>query len=630
MRKSKIKEESRKIPDIVLFDDLKALKGEDKEALFFTLDNDMCDKARERGFNCRNTNDYVDSKDLELKNPDYELMREWLSKLATYDGINLGLLVQNMFSLLEANQKFRVYKVLKELIAKEKPESVKVVTKGKPIYRWNEVGDPEIPVGLVESMANSKGIDFKLENIGLTTSIKNRIFKLTAPFLLRSIERFTESIIRIKRGIISKNANAKIIVFLANTNNLHVIEPVLKYLDKQGVELLIIIQSHGFFNFGLDRKKYKLLRDWGEVRSFESYQNKSIYKIVTVERKRLKELWNEIKSDDDLQKEFLLGDVNVWKAFEDSFWFYYAVQFPRLVKYIETGKRILKIEKPEVVVFKAGPVPDGTFTTVAEKFQIPTVLISHGIYFPPQIYIPKCKHVAVWGPKFKDYMILSGLDKQQQVAVTGAPNYDILTKLESKEDLRRELGLPLSKTIVTFATQGFTDQITRKLTYEVLRSIKDLNKVLLVIKPHPLEKTKLYKKFLREFDAGISLDKAILMPGVNISKLIKASDLLLTVNSTTALEANVIGTPVLTLNFTEQKDLFYSQEGGAVGVETPEALTDTVYKALYDEKFKERISINRNEFLQNYSFNEDGGATERAANLIMQVIEESKRKKGLK
>jgi len=117
------------------------------------------------------------------------------------------------------------------------------------------------------------------------------------------------------------------------------------------------------------------------------------------------------------------------------------------------------------------------------------------------------------------------------------------------------------------------------------------------------------------------------MPEVNTSKLIKASDLLLTVHSTVALESNIIGTPVLTLSFTEEKDPFYSQEGGAVGVENPETLTDTIYKALYDGKFRERMSINRKEFLQKYTFNEDGRATERAANLVMQVIGEADRKK---
>ena len=615
-------------PDIILFDDLKALKEAEKEALFFTLDKNLFDKARERGFNCRSTEDYIESEDLDLNNPDFELMREWLSKLTTYDDIKLGSLMPDLFINLEAMQKFRVYKILKELIDKETPKAVKVVTKGKLIYRWTEVGDTEIPVGLVESIANDKGIDFKSEYIGLTIPIKNKIFKLTAPFLLRTIERFTESLIRIKRRAIPKNGkNPKIMIFLHDDQNWHVIEPVLKYLGEQGADLLIILQSHGFFNFGLGKKKWEHLRSFGEVRSFESYQNKAIYKIMTEERKRLKKLWNEIKGDGEFQKAFLLDDANVWKAFEDSFWFYYSVQFPRLVKYIETGKRVHKIEKPDVIVFLAdGPVPSRTFAAVAEKLQVSTILLMHGIHPPTKIYIPTCKYVAVWGQKFKDYNISKGLNRQR-VTVTGAPNYDALTKLESKGDLRMELGLPASVLIVTFATQPFSEQMRREWTYEVLRRMKELNEVLLIIRPHPREDPKIYRKFLREFNTHIPSDKIKLMHGVNISKLLKASDLLITVNSTVALEANVIGTPVVTLNFMEEKDLFYSQEGGAVGVENPEALTDVIHKALYDEKFKVRMAINRNEFLRKFSFNKDGGATERVAKLVMQVWEESKRKK---
>jgi len=626
MLKPKIKEAGRKAgrknPDIVLFDDFKAIKDAEKDGLFFfTLDKNLCDVARERGFNCRSPEDYTDSKGLETTNADFELMRKWLSNLAAYDGVKLGLLVQNMFIQLEAIQKFRVYKILKELFDKENPKAVKVVTKGRPIYRWTEIGDTEIPVGLVESLANDRGINFKsewLRNNCLTTST---LFKLMAPFLLRSIERVTESVIRIKSGR-GNVSNAKIIIFLSDTHNLYVIEPVLKCLKKVGVELLIIFQSHGFFNFRLTKKKYEDLQNLCEIRSFESYQNKTIYKIATEERKRLKKLWEEILK---VQQEFRLEDVNVWKAFEEQFWIYYAVQFPRLVKYIETGKRILKIEKPEVVVFKEdGPVPSRTFSTVAAKFRVPTVLISHGIYFPTKIYVPTCNYVAVWGPKFKDYMILKGLN-EEQVTVTGAPNYDALTELESKEDLRRELGLPENKPLVTFATQGFSDQIRRKLIFEVLKSMKKLDEVLLVIKPHPREKPKLYRNLLKEFNADISSDKIVLMPGVNTSKLVKASDLLLTVHSTVALESNVIGTPVVTLNFTAEKDLFYSQEGGAVGVENPETLTDTIYKALFDEEFREEMKINRDEFLRKFIACKDGCAAERAADLVLEVMKKSKK-----
>ena len=155
--------------------------------------------------------------------------------------------------------------------------------------------------------------------------------------------------------------------------------------------------------------------------------------------------------------------------------------------------------------------------------------------------------------------------------------------------------------------------------------MKKLDEVLLVIKPHPREKPKLYRNLLKEFNADISSDKIVLMPGVNTSKLVKASDLLLTVHSTVALESNVIGTPVVTLNFTAEKDLFYSQEGGAVGVENPETLTDTIYKALFDEEFREEMKINRDEFLRKFISCKDGCAAERAADLVLEVMKKSKK-----
>ena len=606
---------------IIIFDDIKALRGDYKESLFFTLDEILCSVAKERGFNCKCPKDYNDSLDLTVESGEFDLMRRWLSVLEDYDNISLGSLMEDTFIHLDAMQKIRLYKIFNHLIENEKPTDIKIITRGKLLYAWDKLGSTEIPVSLVKSMAENIGLNITIEYVGRSILIKNRLYKLFMTSLL-NIERLTESFIRFRYGRklenLSCGKNGDILVFLSNTYNLGVIEPILKILNEEGMNITIVLQSHGFFNFGPNKEELEYLGNFGRVKLFESYQDSSVMRAMQLIRKKFKDDFKRLNNDQEFQRSFSFGKVNMWEVFRELFRFYYYVQFPRIVKYIETGKRIFRVEEPKLVIFKAdGPTPDRTFATVANSLNIPTILVSHGIYFPNKSYVPKCKFVTVWGPKFKEYMELKGVNSND-VIITGAPHYDDLIKLKkSKNNFREELNLPDGK-IVTFATQGFSEMINQKLVSEVMRVLTEIKDITLVIKPHPREDPEFYRKFF-----GNS-DRTIILPEVDISKLIKASDLLLTVNSTVALESNVIGTPVLTLNFTEEKDDFYGKEGGAISVNDESKLVDVVFRSLFNDEYREEIYTRHLEFLKKYTFNEDAKASERVVELVRQTLAREK------
>jgi predicted glycosyltransferase len=102
-----------------------------------------------------------------------------------------------------------------------------------------------------------------------------------------------------------------------------------------------------------------------------------------------------------------------------------------------------------------------------------------------------------------------------------------------------------------------------------------------------------------------------------------ACDLLITKNSTTAVEAVALGKPVIVLNLDRTPDAVdYVAEGVAVGVYSQESLTETITSLLDDDHV---LASKRPDYIRRNIYRVDGQASERVAQLVKRIIrEESK------
>jgi CDP-glycerol glycerophosphotransferase (TagB/SpsB family) len=126
----------------------------------------------------------------------------------------------------------------------------------------------------------------------------------------------------------------------------------------------------------------------------------------------------------------------------------------------------------------------------------------------------------------------------------------------------------------------------------------------LVIKLHPSEKLEEYREI-----PGMAEQKVIICRDVDLYGLLHASELLMTVHSTVALEAMILDKPVITVNLTGKPDVMpYAESGAALGVYRKEDLAPAINKALYDPEVREKMAGKREKFVYDHAYKLDGQA----------------------
>ena len=587
-------------------------RGDDVRYVAFS--DALRDAAAEHGLRCVNGLDYVENPGELVMDADYDRMRDWLSGLYTHDGVDLGLMMQNTFIHKFCRQLFRRFRTVRAAVEAEEPAEIVVYSRGRARYEWHDVGDDRVDPALVRAVGSAAGVPVTVRGGTQTTRLKDAGFRIAGPRVLPAAERAIETVLRAtNRG--SPGGETEVLVHLANANNLDTIAPVLRTLADRGRTIHTVYQSHGFFD--LDRAARRNVESLpGSMRPFETYQDRSVYRTATAAKRRLREQWREVSAEESFRGRFELDGVPVWEAVRDRLWLYYRVQFPRLVKYVETGARVLDVEQPDVVLTKAdGPMPVRTFVNLANTRELPTVLIQHGVKSPINDYVPPSEHVAVWGDRTKEFFERKGFDPDQ-LHVTGAPHFDGLPEYQADvAGVRAALDVPEGHAVVTLASQPFDDDVRRTILDAVVTQVAGLEGVTVVLRPHPREDVGLHREFADRAEDGVRI-----AADAEIHELLAASDLVLAISSTVMFESSLLETPVLVLSFTDERDHpFYVPANGYPRVTDQGELSERVEHALGEGR--EELRDGQPSFGREYAHNADGRGTERVASLVERLAD---------
>ena len=216
--------------------------------------------------------------------------------------------------------------------------------------------------------------------------------------------------------------------------------------------------------------------------------------------------------------------------------------------------------------------------------------------------------IAVSGRYLKDFLVEEGVD-EKQIVVTGQPLYD---KIENSHMVSRSPG---SKVIV-YCTDNFPKNEATELAVIVCNAFRKLHNVELIMKIHPMEDEKLYKRITKEL--GVD---ALLLKNTNIFDVLQIAEVVVTSFSTAALDAMILGKHVVTFNFTGKPDKFpYASSGSALGVYDPEKLPDALNAVLYDEDIKVALDMNMKNFVDQYVYSLDGHSGDRVADVVYQMV----------
>jgi CDP-glycerol glycerophosphotransferase (TagB/SpsB family) len=134
-----------------------------------------------------------------------------------------------------------------------------------------------------------------------------------------------------------------------------------------------------------------------------------------------------------------------------------------------------------------------------------------------------------------------------------------------------------------------------------------------VVKPHPAEPAEAYRAGLRG-----ARRVRVAAPGDDLLELLHAADALVTVESLSAVEALVLGRPVLILQMpTNLRALV--DDGVALGVPAGADPAEALGRLLFDHETRQALEAARRRYLSEVAAGVDGGATRRILALIAET-----------
>jgi glycosyltransferase involved in cell wall biosynthesis len=262
---------------------------------------------------------------------------------------------------------------------------------------------------------------------------------------------------------------------------------------------------------------------------------------------------------------------------------------------------------------------------------VPSLALQHGILYPKyysyrhaadEADCPLPDRTALFGESARDFLVTQGRYPPASLVVTGSPKFDELLRAARQWDrpaLRRRFGVREGEALVAVASRfrGIreTHQSLGSAFPGLVRAVEALPGTRCVVKPHPAEPPDGYERVVRELGAT---RVTVLQPGAELMELLHAADALVTVESLSAIEALVLGCPVLVLNMpTNLQELVAA--GAALGVAEGEDPAAAVRAVLLDGETRRRLAGNRERYLSLVAAGVDGGATARIHALIRET-----------
>lgn len=316
----------------------------------------------------------------------------------------------------------------------------------------------------------------------------------------------------------------------------------------------------------------------------------------------------------------------------------------------------LRAEHPSVVVLGNDlGILERLFVAEARRLGIPSLLVQDGVIAlrpvpaPPVpvgvrvvrgalmalgLRMPDAKpygqngadRIAVMGEAVARWLTAQGVPAER-IAVTGQPRYDLLHALQTSTAQPAGLeppGLPEGKRIILFASQPYirhkvcAEADARRIWQTVVAGVRALGaNYHLVAKLHPSEDLAWTRRWLgKDFPAQWTMTR-----DVDVISLLWRADALVTVISSTALEAICLGKPVVLLDLgIMPESIPYLESGVALGAKDAEDLTERLRQALEDEATRRRLAQAREAFVSAYAGPMDGQASLRVAREIASLV----------
>jgi hypothetical protein len=572
---------------------------------------------------------YLNSK--ELKNLDnylYDLILNWhqnpkIKNYVSYDSLNLAKMLE-----VEIVQFFVPFflsaKSSLKIIEIEKPSLIITATKiNKFLKHYCDKANIEINSIHVSETGTLKLDNFLIKvNIG-SIPVSLKISRKKFLFVKKFFEKFLYNLFNLNYN--SDKSNSKsIILFDFNAVNY---ENLLNELSKMNKKI-ILFNTRKPVIWNLSSLKI-ILKTRCKIANSQNYDNEIKQKFELDQKEffnNLTKLWDKTELFESI---FLIDSIPFWQSIKTSFTSILEIRFRESILKILVLKSLLKKSNTSVVLeWAESAQEEREMIHVAKQHDIKIIFLQHAMMQISKGHIKfgsVLSHLAyplqsdmqlVWGEPAK--IFCHDQKSNKNALPIGSPRHDKFFNHKK---------IP-SKPIILFAPTGTTsfscEHSTTKTILDFYEIVKNTCKIAskisskeLVMKPHP--STTVSNEVIhiaKEIDSKIKITFT-----TNILDLINECELLITTNnSTIAVEAMMLGKPVISLqteNWSLQEDIAISN--AIVSITDTSELKNSIEKILFDEKYRTDLLNNSKKFLDKH-FSNPGDASKNIYKILTQII----------
>jgi hypothetical protein len=336
----------------------------------------------------------------------------------------------------------------------------------------------------------------------------------------------------------------------------------------------------------------------------------------------------------DLRRAATIRGCDAWPLVSDELAGISHLQFPWSARAMDEAGAALDRIRPRVAVTYAEAGGWGRALALeARRRAIPFVGLQHGFIYrhwlnylhePDEMTgaasndpgFPRPDLTLVYDGAARDHLLDAGRFPPDTVAVTGSPRLDALVTaiaaltLERKAAVRRSVGAKEEDAIVLLAAKHAQ---LRGAFAALARAVSLMARTRLVVKPHPAETEAPYVR-----DAGGLTQIEVAPRSANLADLLGVADLIVTANSTVALDAMVLGIPALVVALPNNLSPFV-EAGVMAGARTDGEIADQLAALVYDRGRRARLADAARAFMARHAIGADGQAASRAADIILEL-----------
>lgn len=279
---------------------------------------------------------------------------------------------------------------------------------------------------------------------------------------------------------------------------------------------------------------------------------------------------------------------------------------------VQFMEEVIDIERPDIVLTTSSPRMEKAALQAAYKKGIPSICMVDLFALMEVEWLKNSNNgdiLTVFSEPVKNRLISAGR-VPNSIFVTGNPAFDVLAApaihLNGKE-YRKNKGIPEDGFVVFWAEQP--EPGNPNLPREVRELLSQICKSLgitFIVRLHP-SSTDITKEKLPDYALNSDFTESL-------QSVISASDLVITLTSTVAMEALLLDKDVLILELSAYSHLVdYSEDIGAVKINNKKDIKRTIVSFIQDNNLKDKMKSKRN------NLPSAGMATNKVVDLIFKV-----------